>query len=54
MVKGLWINCFLYRPQNYKKFPLDLQENPPPYLNEFYFPGKDESTKLKYCAVLLV
>lgn len=27
---------------------------PSPYLNEFQFPGKDESTKLKYCAVLLV
>lgn len=40
----------LYMPQSYKKSPCKA----PPHLNEFQFPRKDESTKLKYCAVLLV
>lgn len=36
------------------KNSLHTCNKPLPYLNEFQFPGKDESTKLKYCAVLLV
>lgn len=48
MVKGL---------RNYLVHATKLQRSPckaPPHLNEFQFPCKDESTKLKYCAVLLV
>lgn len=45
---------FLIHATKLQKIPCRPVIKPSPHLNEFQFPGKDESTKLKYCAVLLV